>query len=310
MKIFDLHCDTAYEMQKKGVGLSSGLQISLDSIQTLLRPEKYILVTAIWEDPALSHDAAYRHFFSVLSHLKKELSEKTAVPFPETFDCILAVEGCSFVCDDISRLTVLYDCGVRIITPVWKGVSEIGGAYDSDEGLTNTGKMVVCRAFELGMTVDVSHTSDKCFDDILKLSVDSGGRVIASHSDMRSVCAHPRNLTDEMFRRLCSLGAVVGICLAPSHLNESGKACIDDIIRHIYKCVDMNGADNVSLGCDFDGIQDTPAEIRNACGLGILYDRLCSEFTQETADRIFFGNAGRFFAGTDTLGKLIHGRKE
>lgn len=305
MKIFDLHCDTAFEMQKRGVGLCSGLQISLDRVKSRLKPEKYTLVTAIWQDPSLNPDAAYAHFFRVRSHLVKSLASFLPLRFPEVFDCILAVEGCGLVSDDLARLENLRQSGVRIIAPVWKGLSAIGGAYDRDEGLTEFGKRLVHRAFCLGMTLDVSHCSDASFYDIMELADMTNGKVIASHSDMRAVCGIRRNLSDDMFINLRRRGGITGVCLAPSHLTSAGSARISDVIKHIDHCISLGGEDSIALGCDFDGIASTPLELTGAECLGRLYELLCREYSQGLADAVFYDNAERFFRGADSLGRLI-----
>ena len=73
------------------------------------------------------------------------------------------------------------------------------------KGLTKFGKEIINRAGELGMIIDVSHASDQSFRDILECT---DGPVVASHSNCRALCRHPRNLTDEMIRRLAEAGGV------------------------------------------------------------------------------------------------------
>ena len=77
-----------------------------------------------------------------------------------------------------------------------------------EKGLTSFGIETVTRMGELGMIADVSHASDGTFWDILKYAK---GPVVASHSNCRNLCNHPRNLTDEMIRALAEQGGVVGL---------------------------------------------------------------------------------------------------
>jgi membrane dipeptidase len=74
--------------------------------------------------------------------------------------------------------------------------------------LSAFGKDVVREMNRLGMMVDVSHISDKTFRDVLRISE---APVIASHSNCRALCDHPRNLSDAMIRELAAKGGVIQI---------------------------------------------------------------------------------------------------
>jgi membrane dipeptidase len=75
-------------------------------------------------------------------------------------------------------------------------------------GLTNFGKDVIREMNRLGMIVDVSHVSDKTFRDLFTVSK---APVIASHSNCRALCNHPRNMSDSMIRELAARGGVIQI---------------------------------------------------------------------------------------------------
>jgi membrane dipeptidase len=68
------------------------------------------------------------------------------------------------------------------------------------------------------MMVDISHASDKTFDDVLEVSK---APVIASHSSMRAIADHPRNLTDDMLRSLAAKGGVVQINYHTEYLSQA-----------------------------------------------------------------------------------------
>jgi len=69
----------------------------------------------------------------------------------------------------------------------------------------------------LGMMIDVSHASDQTIRDVLKLSQ---APVIASHSSVRTLCDHPRNLSDELIKGIAAKGGVVQICLVSSFVKK------------------------------------------------------------------------------------------
>ena len=98
--------------------------------------------------------------------------------------------------DDMGRLEHLYKEGIRLMTLLWNGENCMGYPNSRDanvmsKGLKNFGIEAVERMNDLGMIVDVSHLSDGGFWDVLKYSKKP---VVASHSNARALCPHPRNL--------------------------------------------------------------------------------------------------------------------
>jgi membrane dipeptidase len=84
--------------------------------------------------------------------------------------------------------------------------AELGDPPLSDAGLSAFGRQVVERANRLGIMVDISHSSDACVRDVLKLSK---APIIASHSGAHALVNHPRNLPDELLRAIAAKGGVV-----------------------------------------------------------------------------------------------------
>lgn len=124
----------------------------------------------------------------------------------------LGVEGGHAIEDSLDRLAELHALGVRYLTLTWSNTHSWADAAGEAErrhgGLAPFGREVVRRMNDLGMMVDVSHVSDEAFFDALDASE---APVIASHSAVRSLAPHPRNLSDEMLRALGQQGGVVGI---------------------------------------------------------------------------------------------------
>ena len=181
MRLFDLHCDTLTEIySKKENILSNTCNVSLDLTEGF---DSYIQVLAVWSSPKLTDDELYSRFFDTIDHFKS-----ASFPLPKNFGYIFALEGGNLIGNDVSRINTLYESGVRIFTPVWSDVTQIGGAFNTDVGLTELGKAAVKRCFELGIIPDVSHSSDKSFFDIFELSQGYGKPFIASHSNSRTVC--------------------------------------------------------------------------------------------------------------------------
>ncbi len=123
---------------------------------------------------------------------------------------------------DISRIKEFYDKGVRYITLSHSRNNEIcDSSTDSNgpehNGLSKFGKKVVKEMNRQGIIVDVSHISDKAFYDVMKRSK---APVIASHSSVRAIARHPRNMTDDMIQALAKNGGVIQICLLDDYVKD------------------------------------------------------------------------------------------
>lgn len=123
---------------------------------------------------------------------------------------------------DITRVEEFYKKGVRYITLCHSYHNDIcdsssDGKPAEHNGVSEFGKQVIAEMNRLGMMIDVSHASDKSFFDVMELSK---APVIASHSSVRAVAKHNRNMTDEMIRKLAEKGGVIQICLLDDYIKE------------------------------------------------------------------------------------------
>jgi membrane dipeptidase len=123
---------------------------------------------------------------------------------------------------DLSLVKEYYDRGIRYITLCHSSDNDICDSSTDrrnpeDNGLSDFGREVVAECNRLGIMVDISHTSDKTFFDVLEVTK---APIIASHSSVRALCDHPRNLSDEMIKALASNGGVIQICFVSSYVKE------------------------------------------------------------------------------------------
>ncbi len=306
MKLFDFHCDTPFEMDKTAQALTSNnCHISLEKAGTY---ETYGQVMAIWTQRSLPEETAWERFFAIRENFFSKMTEKTALchTYAEMdaafargqHGFILAVEGAGLLNGKIDRVNTLYENDVRFLTLVWKGEDCIGGAFDTDAGLTDFGKEVVSRCFELGIVPDISHASDKMSETVLKMAHDAKKPVIATHSNSRAVYAHPRNLPDEYAKEIASLGGTVGVSMCPIHLAEMGVS-IETVCRHMIHYMDIGISDAIAFGCDFDGIPYAPEGIEHIGDLVKIGDMLTGHgISEEMVEKIFFDNAMAFLKNT------------
>ena len=119
---------------------------------------------------------------------------------------------------NIKNIEEFYDLGARYITLCHSSNNDIcDSSTDSTEhnGLSEFGKQVVSKMNDLGMIIDISHVSDKSFYDVMELSK---APVIASHSSARAICDNPRNINDDMLKKLAENGGVIQLCILSDYV--------------------------------------------------------------------------------------------
>ena len=214
----------------------------------------------------------------------------------------LTIEDGRAVAGDFGKLRAFYDMGVRAMALTWNFPNCFGHPNSRDpevmnRGLTPFGKEAVREMTRMGMLIDVSHLSDGGFWDVCALS---GKPFIASHSNCRALCDHPRNLTDEMIRALADKGGVAGVNFAPEFLSENagGFSRVEDICRHVLHLLRVGGEDCPALGTDFDGIMGQ-FEVGQPTQMHRLFDALSRQgVTERQLDKFARENALRVIRET------------
>jgi membrane dipeptidase len=134
----------------------------------------------------------------------------------------------------------------------------------------------------------VSHISDEAFWDIMEITE---APIVASHSNLRSVCGHSRNLTDDMYRAIARTGGTAGINLCAPFIKEEG-ADFDATCDHIIQMLELEpSGKHISLGGDLDGCDELPAGFVGVQSYNALADRLCERgLDEETIRNIYWNN--------------------
>ena len=310
MRYCDLHCDTAVALYDGGGSIADApLCVSLEKARCFV---KYYQAMAVFTSTRHSDDAGWQRFWQVREKLLWEcamhriplLTDRPALDRFQAGDgriaFVLTVEDGRILANRPERVQSLYDAGVRILTPLWGGETCIGGSHQSERGLTDFGRAAVRECFRVGIAVDLSHASGRSADEILDLAEETGGRVLATHSNAHAICPHTRNLTDERIRRLASLGGVIGINLYTAFLKAHGPWSVADMLPHIDHIAALVGPSHIAIGADWDGAEFPPdcasiADVPHAAQ--ILRDH---GYSDADMDGIFCANAVRFLQDTLT----------
>src|SRR5665213_2505908 len=90
--------------------------------------------------------------------------------------------------------------------------------------------------------------------------------VVATHSSVKAIAPHVRNLDDDQIRALANKGGTIGINFANLFLRPDMQSnedtSLDIIVSHFEHIVDLVGDEHVSFGTDFDGT-DVPAVVKD-----------------------------------------------
>lgn len=304
--LFDLHCDTPFELYKNKQNFYNGT--------TAVTLEKYGVfdkkgqVFAVWSDRENTDDECYLNFQHVVLEFKTQIEENsdfvklcTSKEDLEqsnehgTLSAILAVEDARLLAKDLSRLERLYEYGVRLLTLGWQGSSCICGAFDTADGLTPFGFEVLKECENLGIIVDVSHLSEKSFWDVAGKATKP---FIATHSNSRLLCDHPRNLTDVQFRTVTASGGVCGISLVGSHLSKitpKDPVAVQDMICTHIEHFSAIAPESLCLGLDLDGTAPLSG-LESVDKVPMLFEALTNRgMDEKSAKNIFYNNAYNFF---------------
>lgn len=292
MKLIDMHCDTLMKLLEQPEKSLAELdaEVNLPGLKQAGSMAQFFACFTNLMDypqpPERAYDEAYRTVLRMIERMKEEIEKAPqelalATGAQEILDndaagkisAFLTVEEGGILNGRMERLHDLYDQGIRLITLTWNYENCLGSPNSRtpavmERGLKKFGLETVERMNELGMLIDVSHLSDGGFWDCIRKSRTP---VVASHSNARALCAHPRNLSDDMLRALGNKGGVAGLnfyspFLRVSQHGDAPKAELDDLVRHAVWIVDRAGEDAAALGTDFDGFEQE-ALPRGICGV-------------------------------------------
>ena len=225
----------------------------------------------------------------------------------------LGAEGGHSIGNSLGTLRQLHAAGVRYMTLThsqnndW---ADSGTDRPRHGGLTDFGREVVREMNRLGMLVDLSHTSPATMAQALDVTA---APVIFSHSSAYAVTAHPRNVPDEILRRMPANGGVVMVTFVPSFVSENSRAwsaqrsaeearlralhphapervaegmkawdaanprvnaAARDVADHIDHVRRVAGIDHIGIGSDYDGVPFLPTDLADAGQTPALFAEL------------------------------------
>jgi membrane dipeptidase len=205
-----------------------------------------------------------------------------------------AVEGGHTIDGRLENLEVLFQRGVAYMTlahffeneivppcyPWPESIQKFGwfsSERDITRGLTRFGEQVVEKMVEMGMLIDVSHTTPPARKRIYDI-VGKRAPLLATHVGAYEINPDPYNLQDWELRQIAESGGAVGVIFMNYWLmpRESHRG-LNFIFRTLQHFIQQAGIEHVAFGSDFDGFTDPPDDLRDASELPKLTQRLVAE---------------------------------
>lgn len=253
---------------------------------------------------------------------------------------LMGIEGGYAIENSLEALRSFHRLGVRYMTLTHTASTGWAGAATNGPGagLSPFGRDVVHEMNRLGMLVDVSHVSDATMNDVLD---ESRSPVIASHSSCRALCDVPRNIPDDLLRRIGTNGGVVMVNFYNRYLDPNygvpyakveseldavwvrystnllaGRAeetrlasglpsvPMARLVDHIDHVARVAGIDHVGLGSDFDGVERTPVGLEDvSCFPNLTAELLRRGYAESDVRKILGENFLRVLAEAESAAR-------
>jgi len=215
--------------------------------------------------------------------------------------CLLGLEGGSMIASSLPILRTFFARGIRYMTLThWKTTRWADAATDDPkhDGLTAFGREVVREMNRLGMLVDLSHVAPSTMAAALDVAE---APVVFSHSGSFAVNPHPRNVPDDVLRRVPGNGGVVMVVFLSGFVSDEVRrhmqpgmdlvdaferehpdatheevrevrsqwtaanpppdATVGQVADHIDHLAEVAGVEHVGIGSDFDGGEFLPVDL-------------------------------------------------
>lgn len=304
MYYIDGHCDTLSKtLDEKKSLLENDLQFSFNKA---IKTGGGIQILASFVDTKFltSENAGFERCNNIINNLKqfennnkckiliKNKNELIEAITQKQTKVIFSIENGAAISGKLENIDYFYNQGVRIMSITWNDDNELGcGARTkNDIGLSNLGVQYVKKLNDIGIIIDISHTSEKTFWDTLKISEKT---VVATHSNVYELCKNSRNLKDDQIKAIAKNGGIIGICFYSDFLNSKKRATVEDIVNHIKYIRDLVGIDYIGLGSDFDGmsVNETALGVENIGKIdNIIYELRKQDFSDKEIEKIMWKN--------------------
>lgn len=306
MRLFDLHADIGMHVLTK-VELNEVDILKRYHIDKLRKGEIFGVGMACFFEGHETLDTATK----MVESLYNEIHANPEIIFPykggefdlNRINALMTIEGMCFIKENPEEMIDwLYGKGVRIGSLSWNDENALSTGVRGNplRGLTELGQRTIKHMNQLNMIIDVSHTNEKSFWDIITLS---NKPVIATHSNTRYLSNVDRNLTDQQILALIRNKGLIGLVAAKKFvsLNETFQNA-RELAKHANHIKSLGGINNLAIGFDYMdflegdfGRFSMASDLQDASESQNFISALFEEgFTQEEVESIAYGNVSKF----------------
>jgi membrane dipeptidase len=304
MKIIDGHCDVLWKLSEDmnlDFNQKNHLERSLQlTYQDMKLYKSYIQNFAIFHDPPRNENSSFDKIQRSINDFYDKIINQTDLHPIMTREkmldvyehnkrgALLSLESCDWLDTPEIQLNHLFDLGVRILSLTWNHSNwAADGVYgNTHEGVSKRGMDFFRQSQKMQMIIDVSHLSDNAFAQI---SSESTRPLVATHSNCRAICDHPRNLTDQQILWLIENNGVIGLNFVPMFIDKA-RANIYKFIKHIEHVLELGGSHHIAIGSDFDGIDRLISGIAHAGHFLQLHEELQKHYSDKIVQQILHEN--------------------
>ena len=306
MKLIDLHEDLAFSSQNMNV-ISESNQSSIEQLGKIgdsivfgvVYPHVFgwkYHINKEGRKPMMLERTTYPSFRTAVDQVKfyDEISRSLEIPLIKgsgdlvlkKLKLLISLEGTD-VLNEPSDAYILKDLGVRCLGLTWNYDTKFAASCMSkkDYGLTGSGEELIEICNDIGLIVDVAHSSKNTIIEACKISRKP---VICSHGNSKKIMKHARNLDDVSIDAISSTGGIIGMTAIPATLSHDPK--ISDLKAHAEYIGNSFGWDHVGIGTDFLGLLDekTPRGFENINKISDL-----AELLESHAEDVLWKNSLR-----------------
>lgn len=266
-----------------------------------------ILFTSSQKDDVLSiYEKSLSFFNDFINKNNEHIGiAKTYVDFEKNvaknkISAVLSLEDSQILFHHQDNLKKFYNDGVRFATLLWDGENSIGFSYKENQGLKKEGIELIKKIEYQNIVLDISHLSDKGVEDVF---THTKSVVVASHSNVRALTNHRRNLTDRQIKKIVDRNGIIGINFFPKYvdineISEKSVSTLHSIVSHLSYLKNIAGEDAICLGADFDGMSSQVLKYltyRNAADYQKFAYDLSKHFPESFVEKILYKNLISFY---------------
>ncbi|WP_026701175.1 dipeptidase [Salibacterium aidingense] len=206
---------------------------------------------------------------------------------------LLSLEGAGVLEDDFNEWERMIENGVEMASLTWNERNELaaGSLQSNNYGLTDKGKNVIQWMNDHNIVFDAAHLNEKSFWQAVELVE----QPVVSHTNVKTLHPHPRNLSDDQIRTLVQKQGFIGLTFYPPFINGTETAGFSDFGRQVEHLCSLGAADIIGFGSDFDGITETITGMETPAKFPSLIEWLLQRFDEEIVKKIACCNFRRYW---------------